>query len=105
MKGNKQGIPDVNLGSTAQHSDKITYDVKVKTADVFGAGTDAAVHLQIYGDKGFTNKIQLTSTGINFNLKSNKFERGKIDNFTFELNDIGQVCYWYISLYYFDEYL
>ena len=105
MNGIKQGTLDLNLGPAAQHSNKITYDIKVKTGDVFGAGTDAAVHLQIYGDKGYTNKIQLTSTGINFNLKSNKFERGKIDTFTFDLNDIGQVCYLYISYYYFDEYL
>ena len=71
--------------------DKTVYNINIKTGDVFQAGTDAAVHLQIFGEKGYTNKIELSSIGINFNLKSNKFERGQIDSFTCDLDDLGQV--------------
>jgi hypothetical protein len=49
--------------------------------------------MKIFGDKGNTERIPLTTAGVNFNLKANKFERGQIDTFAFELTDIGQVCY------------
>lgn len=47
----------------------INYEVTVVTGEVFAAGTDAKVFLQIYGDEGKTEVIQLKS-------RSNNFERG-----------------------------
>ena len=88
VKGNRQGVHDSNPGSV----DKTIFNVRIKTGDLFQGGTDAAVYMKIFGDKGNTDKIELSSIGVNFNLKSNKFERGQIDTFAFELTDIGQVC-------------
>ena len=37
--------------------DVITYEVSVKTGDVRGAGTDANVHLYLYGKEGVSGKF------------------------------------------------
>ncbi|CAF0916712.1 unnamed protein product [Rotaria sordida] len=70
-----------------QHLDKITYNIKIKTGDIFQAGTDADVHLKIFGEKGNTDRIQLRTT----NNTRDQFERGQIDNFTFEIYDLGKI--------------
>ena len=59
----------------------------MKTGDVFGAGTDAEVHLKIFGEKGDTGLVSLISA----ENTSNKFERARTDTFRLELNDIGKV--------------
>ena len=68
-----------------------TYNVHVKTGDVKYAGTDANVHLQIYGSKGDTGELHLRQSENH----SNKFERGKTDHFKLEATDIGKV-FWLI---------
>ena len=65
-----------------------SYQVSVKTGDVRGAGTDANVFIQLFGDKGDTGKQQLR----NAENSKNKFERGKTDKFNIEAVDIGKVC-------------
>ena len=71
----------------AQMLDTISYHVKVKTGDVKNAGTDADVTLKIYGANGDTgNKPLRTSENT-----VNKFERGKVDEFNIETEDIGKV--------------
>lgn len=52
----------------------INYEVTVVTGEVFAAGTDAKVFLQIYGEEGKTEVIQLRS-------RSNNFERGTTEIF------------------------
>lgn len=52
----------------------INYEVTVVTGEVFAAGTDAKVFLQIYGEEGKTEVIQLKS-------RSNNFERGTTEIF------------------------
>lgn len=52
----------------------INYEVTVVTGEVFAAGTDAKVFLQIYGEDGKTEVIQLKS-------RSNNFERGTTEIF------------------------
>lgn len=52
----------------------INYEVTVVTGEVFAAGTDAKVLLQIYGEEGKTEVIQLKS-------RSNNFERGTTEIF------------------------
>lgn len=68
--------------------------MSVKTGDVRGAGTDANVFVQIYGEKGDTGKLQLRSAE---NTK-NKFERGRTDQFVLEAVDIGKVGLQFIEL-------
>lgn len=76
------------MASAAQHLDKTTYNVRIKTGDVFQAGTDADVHLKIFGKKEMTDTIPLRTS----NNTANKFERNRIDSFTFEFADLGRVC-------------
>jgi hypothetical protein len=47
--------------------------VKVKTSDVSGAGTDANVFINIYGEFGETGEIALKTPG-----DVNNFERNKV---------------------------
>lgn len=75
-------------GGAAQHLDKTSYHTRIKTGDCFGAGTDANVFMKIFGEKGDSDKMQLNSSD---NTK-NKFERGQIDQFTHEFDDLGKVC-------------
>lgn len=44
------------------------------TGDIYGAGTDANVFLNIYGDLGDTGERKLSKSETNFN----KFERGQV---------------------------
>lgn len=52
----------------------INYEVTVVTGDVWAAGTNASVFLQIYGEEGKSELIQLKS-------RSNNFERGTTEIF------------------------
>ena len=63
------------------------YRVSVKTGDVRGAGTDANAYIKIFGSEGDTGKIALKRS----ENTSNKFERGRVDQFIVEAMDIGEV--------------
>lgn len=80
-------VRELSAASATQHLDKTTYNVKIKTGDVFQGGTDADVHLKMFGDKGDTDKVRLQSSDNTSNL----FERGRTDHFTLEFDDIGKV--------------
>jgi hypothetical protein len=75
-------------GMGSQYLDTTSYHVKVKTGDVRNAGTDARVHLKIFGAKGDTGDKHLKHS----DNTSNKFERGREDLFKIEADDIGKVC-------------
>ncbi|KGL83888.1 Lipoxygenase homology domain-containing protein 1, partial [Tinamus guttatus] len=62
-----------------------TYKISVLTGDIYGAGTDANVFLNIYGDLGDTGERKLSKSETNFN----KFERGQEDTFTMQAVDLG----------------
>uniref|UniRef100_A0A8C1CGY2 Lipoxygenase homology domains 1a n=1 Tax=Cyprinus carpio carpio TaxID=630221 RepID=A0A8C1CGY2_CYPCA len=62
----------------------INYEVTVVTGDVWAAGTNANIFLQIYGEAGKTELIQLKS-------RSNNFERGTTEIFRIEGLDVGRV--------------
>lgn len=81
----------------AQFLDTISYHVKVKTGDVRNAGTDADVTLKIFGAKGDTGNKVLRSSDNN----TNKFERGKVEEFNIENEDIGKVCFIFIYLFFY----
>lgn len=51
-----------------------TYKISVFTGDIYGAGTDANVFLNIYGDMGDMGERKLSKSETNFN----KFERGQV---------------------------
>ncbi|XP_021569028.1 lipoxygenase homology domain-containing protein 1 [Carlito syrichta] len=60
------------------------YEVKVYTGDVMGAGTDANVFINIFGEYGDTGERRLE------NEKDN-FEKGAEDKFMLDAPDLGQL--------------
>ncbi|KAL4225451.1 Lipoxygenase y domain-containing protein 1 [Mactra antiquata] len=63
----------------------IKYEVTVYTGDKFGAGTNANVHIIIYGEHGDTGKRALTQS------MRDLFERKQVDKFTLEAVDLGKL--------------
>jgi len=61
----------------------VNYDIVVYTGDKFGAGTNANVHVTLYGEHGNTGKRELTQS------MRNLFERKQVDKFTIEAVDLG----------------
>ncbi|GCB79511.1 hypothetical protein scyTo_0020217, partial [Scyliorhinus torazame] len=62
----------------------INYEVAVHTGDVTGAGTDAKVFIQIYGELGKTEQIRLRS-------RSDNFVRGATEMFKIEALNVGKL--------------
>lgn len=54
------------------------YIVKVKTSDRVAAGTDANVFVQLTGEEGVSQTLELKKSN-----KPNKFERNQLDEFKF----------------------
>nr|XP_023838831.1 lipoxygenase homology domain-containing protein 1-like [Salvelinus alpinus] len=63
---------------------KYPWSLWIWTSDVKGAGTDAQVFLQIYGDKGKSDEMRLESN-------SDSFEQAQLDKFMIEMPDIGKL--------------
>nr|XP_020662186.1 lipoxygenase homology domain-containing protein 1 [Pogona vitticeps] len=61
---------------------KNPWSLWIWTSDLKGAGTDAAIFLQVYGDKGKSDEMKLDNN-------SDNFEAGQIDKFMIELPDLG----------------
>ena len=53
---------------------EIPYELTVWTADKKGAGTDANVFIQMYGDNGKTEEYQMRN-------RTDNFERAQVDKF------------------------
>ena len=64
-----------------------TYNVSVVTSDVRGAGTDARVYIQLFGDRSDSGKVPLETSKTN----RNKFERGQTDLFEIKESDVGDI--------------
>ncbi|KAM5305132.1 lipoxygenase homology domain-containing protein 1 isoform 3-T3 [Glossophaga mutica] len=60
------------------------YELKVSTGDILGAGTDADVFINIFGEYGDTGERRLESAKKNF-------EKGAEDRFTLDAPDLGQL--------------
>jgi hypothetical protein len=73
-----------SASDSVTYSPFITYKVTVITGDRSGAGTDANVSIEIFGDKGKSGKQLLDNA-------SDNFERGKSDVFGIETVDLGKV--------------
>ncbi|KAI3361755.1 hypothetical protein L3Q82_002099 [Scortum barcoo] len=63
---------------------KYPWSLWIWTSDVKGAGTDAQVFLQIYGERGKSDEIRLENN-------SDSFEQAQIDKFVIEMPDIGRL--------------
>lgn len=66
----------------------VAYHVAVKTGDIPGGSSDSNVFVKLYGEKGDTSKMLLV---VSANNLGNYFETGRVDIFTVETFDIGQV--------------
>uniref|UniRef100_A0A8C1WTB9 Lipoxygenase homology domains 1b n=1 Tax=Cyprinus carpio TaxID=7962 RepID=A0A8C1WTB9_CYPCA len=62
----------------------INYEITVVTGDIFAGGTNANVFIQIYGDQGKTEVLQISS-------RSNNYERGAVDIYKIEAKDVGKI--------------
>lgn len=62
------------MSNTWTHFAAIPYEVTVWTSDIKGAGTDANVFLQMYGENGKTEELQLRN-------KTDNFEKAAVDKF------------------------
>ena len=66
------------------------YKISIKTGNDLGAGTDSKVVIRLIGTKGTTGDIVLDDKNASKKSK-NYFERGNLDEFTFQGTDVGQV--------------
>lgn len=64
-----------------------TYKLSVYTSDVKNAGTDANMHVCLYGQTGDSGDVQLRKSLTN----RDKFERGKVDEFELQCIDLGEL--------------
>ncbi|XP_016306772.1 lipoxygenase homology domain-containing protein 1-like [Sinocyclocheilus anshuiensis] len=63
---------------------KFPWSLWIWTSEIKGAGTDAQVFLQAYGETGKSDEMKLES-------KSDSFEQGQCDKFIIEMPDIGKI--------------
>lgn len=66
----------------------VNYHVAVKTGNIPGGSSDSHVFVKLYGDQGDTSKMMLV---VSDNNLGNYFEMGRVDIFTVDTSDIGQV--------------
>lgn len=66
----------------------VSYHIAVKTGNISGASSDSKVFVKLYGEKGDTSKMMLV---VSDNNLRNYFETGRVDVFTVDTFDIGQV--------------
>ena len=60
--------------------------MRTKTSDLLGAGTNANVAIQLFGEKGSS---EMTPLKLNENDIRDKFERGQVDIFHLEVSNVG----------------
>ena len=84
-----QIIRELFTEGTAKSLFTTSYHVEVKTSDVSRAGTNANVHLYMYGESGESGKMPLRAP-IGSSHKD-KFERGQTDKFIVETEHIGVI--------------
>lgn len=66
----KDDDDDVNCLPVSEHP----WSLWIWTSDIAGAGTDAEILFQVYGEKGKSDEIKLDN-------KTDNFEQGQIDHF------------------------
>ena len=78
-------IRSAPAASSAAAPSLTTYNVDVKTADKFAAGTDANIFVTLYGNTGDSGKQALVGSGKNL------FERNEMSSFALEMADLGKI--------------
>lgn len=63
--------------------------MSVKTGDKTNSGTDSNVFVSLYGSKSAVESVQLDEKSSK--RQKNLFEKGSLDEFEFEANDVGKV--------------
>ena len=87
-KNEDDGSIERTLYSSASNTKSIVYQISVFTGDVHNAGTDANVHIILFGDHGRdSGKIELRNSLSH----GDKFERGRTDVFRVEAADLGKL--------------
>uniref|UniRef100_A0A8C5BBE6 Lipoxygenase homology domains 1b n=1 Tax=Gadus morhua TaxID=8049 RepID=A0A8C5BBE6_GADMO len=66
----------------------VGYHIAVKTGSIPGSSSDSKVFVKLYGEKGDTSRMMLE---VSDNNLGNYFETARIDIFTVETFDIGQI--------------
>uniref|UniRef100_H3DGZ8 Lipoxygenase homology PLAT domains 1 n=1 Tax=Tetraodon nigroviridis TaxID=99883 RepID=H3DGZ8_TETNG len=74
--------------SDGQRLYNVNYHIAVKTGNISGGSSDSNVFVKLYGEKGDTSKMMLL---VSDNNLGNYFEKGRVDIFTVETSDIGQL--------------
>ncbi|CAL8249227.1 unnamed protein product [Merluccius merluccius] len=74
--------------SDGQRLYNVSYHIAVKTGSVPGSSSDSKVFVKLYGEKGDTSRMMLE---VSDNNLGNYFETSRIDIFTVETFDIGQI--------------
>jgi len=65
---------------------RTTYLLKIETGNINNAGTDANITAILIGTNGKSDKWELKHSN-----RMNKFEKGQIDNFTFDSKNLGDL--------------
>ncbi|KAH9519113.1 Lipoxygenase y domain-containing protein 1 [Bulinus truncatus] len=73
--------------ATEEYAPCIPYEITTYTSNLSGAGTDAMVHVTLYGKEKATDKKNLCSSKKE--CKS-KFNKGSVDKFIVEMEDVGE---------------
>ncbi|XP_075955405.1 lipoxygenase homology domain-containing protein 1 isoform X1 [Anarhichas minor] len=74
--------------SDGQRLYNVDYHIAVKTGSIPGSSSDSNVFVKLYGEKGDTSTMMLL---VSANNLGNYFETGRVDIFTVETFDIGQI--------------
>ena len=76
------------LYNASIHIVATSYKISVKTSDVRGAGTDAKVFIQLFGEAGDTGELELNRSETN----KKPFQNNCLDVFTFDnILSLGQL--------------
>ncbi|NXM72566.1 LOXH1 protein, partial [Serilophus lunatus] len=89
VRGDKQNNDiDNNLNEEGSQAGNVSeYTIKVYTGDKRGAGTDANVHIILYGNEDKSEVIHLSQPLEH----QNPFERGKVDTFKIKTKKLGSL--------------
>ncbi|KAJ7410553.1 hypothetical protein BTVI_53174 [Pitangus sulphuratus] len=89
IRGDKQKNDlDNNLNKDGSQARNVTeYTIKVYTGDKRGAGTDANVHIILFGSEDKSEVFQLSQSLEH----QNPFERGKVDTFKIKTKKLGSL--------------
>ncbi|KAL2092882.1 hypothetical protein ACEWY4_012680 [Coilia grayii] len=74
--------------SDGQQLYNVSYQIAIKTGNIPGASSDSKVFVKLYGEKGDTSRMMLV---VSDNNLRNYFETGRVDVFTVDTFDIGQI--------------